>query len=367
MQYSQERGVAEKTFRSELLGLRRRMLGLSQVEVAEASGISQGTLSKIEQGLKLPAEEQLQSLAQALACPPSFFFQPEREYGPPMSAHAMFRKKAAVGSKAIDRVVAELNVRIAHIRTLLQSVDLEPELPLPQYSVEDFAGGAEEIACYVRKAWYAPRGPVKSLTEYVERAGVVVVHCDLSEAHIDGVSYRVAGLPPIIFLNQTQPGDRLRFTLAHELGHLIMHAFPEPEMEQQANEFASALLMPREDIVPHLRGLTLERAAQLKPYWKVSMAGLMMAAKSTGSIDEVQSQRLWKQYSFRRYRLREPAQLDFPAEQASIFPRLLQNLQELGYSPDDIVAAMHLGFDELSRMYGLTAETSVRGLRLVGQ
>ena len=76
--------------RPERLALRRRMLGLSQSDLAEAAGISQATLSKIEQGLREPTPEHVGKIALALNCPDTFFFQSEREYGPPMSAHPMF-------------------------------------------------------------------------------------------------------------------------------------------------------------------------------------------------------------------------------------------------------------------------------------
>lgn len=61
-----------------------------------------------------------------------------------------------------------------------------------------------------------------------------MVQCDLDEAKIDGASYRIPGLPPLIFLNRRQPADRLRFSLANEIGHLVMHTYPNPNMEQEA-------------------------------------------------------------------------------------------------------------------------------------
>lgn len=363
-----EGAVAGKLFRPDLLALRRRMLGMSQGDLAKEAGVSQGTLSKIEQGLKEISEEQVLTFASALNCGSSFFFQAEREYGPPLSAHPLFRKKAAVGVKVLDRVVAELNVRLAHIRQFLKSVDFEPELPLPQYSPEDFEGGAAEIAKNVRRAWYMPRGPVRSLTEYAERAGCLIVPCDLSEAQIDGVSYQVPGLPPVVFLNKMRPADRQRFTLAHEIGHLVMHRFPEPDMEQQANDFASELLMPAEDIRFELKALSLEKAAQLKPYWRVSMAALIVRAETIGAIDSHQALRLWKQMSAKLYRTREPVQLDFEVEQVSLFPALLKNLvEDMEYSPSDLEASLHLSYAELGSLYGPDHfSTKSPSLRLVG-
>jgi len=347
--------------RGDLVALRRRMLAISQAELAERMGMAQGTLSKIEQGLREANAEQGEKLAQALDCPVSFFFQPEREYGPPMSAHAMFRKKASVGQKVIDRVIAELNIRIAHVRKFLSAVELEPELPFPQYDIDDFEGRAELVADNVRRAWLLPRGPIRSLTECAERAGCLVIHCDLDEAKIDGVSYRIAGLPPLIFLNRNQPADRMRFSLAHELGHMIMHSYPTLNMEEEADKFASALLMPATDIGPELSDLSIDKAAYMKPVWKVSMAALIYRASSLGRIDRYKSEYLWRQMSSRGFRTREPMSVDFDSEKTSVMNALVSyTVNEMGYTAADLARLLHLHYNELAKLYQLDKPAGLR-------
>ena len=340
--------------RPELVALRRRMIGLTQAELSERTGLSQALLSKMEQGLKEIGPEAMDALAKGLDCRPSFFTQAAREYGPPMSAHAMFRKKASVGAKVIDRIVAEMNVRMAHVRTFLSAVDVEPELSFPEYDPDDFDGDLGAIAASMRRAWLMPKGPVPNLTEYAERAGCLVVWCDMEGAKIDGISYRVPGLPPMVFLNRSTPADRMRFSLAHELGHLVMHRYPNPEMEAQADAFASALLMPAEDVEPYLTGITIEGAASLKPYWKVSMAALIYRAKNLGKISEGQSAYLWRIMSAKGYRLKEPDAVSFQREEPTLFPRLARYFStELGYEPQDVEGALHLPYRELAALYGL--------------
>lgn len=350
-----------RVFRNDMIGLRRRMLSLSQAELSSLTGIAQGTLSKIEQGLKDVNGDLVTRLGAALRCPESFFFQAEREYGPPMSAHAMFRKRASTGQKVIDRIIAELNVRIAHARKFLASVEFAPELPFPQYDLDDFEGRPEAVAESVRRAWLAPRGPIRSLTEYAERAGCLVIHCGLNEAKIDGVSYRIPGLPPLIFLNRHQPADRMRFSLAHEIGHLVMHAYPNPNMEQEANQFASALLMPAADIGPELHGLTIEKAAYMKPVWKVSMASMIYRATELGKIDRYKAEYLWRQMATRGFRTREPHAVDFDPEKTSLIDALIDNLtKNMSYSADELVEVLHLNYDELAEMYELQRSVGLR-------
>ncbi|MDP4076271.1 XRE family transcriptional regulator [Acidovorax sp. A1169] len=356
--------LRDKGFRPEMVGLRRRMVGLSQADLEAVTGFSQGLISKVEQGLKEPSAEQLEKFAAALDCLPSFFYQAEREYGPPISAHPMYRKKASVGQKVLDKVIAELSVRLGHARVLLQSVDVEPELPLPQYDSDEFAGQIEEVAGMVRRAWYMPHGPVRSLVEYVERAGILVIFTEMEAARIDGASYQVAGMPPVIFLNKNMPADRMRFSLAHELGHIVMHRIPSPDMEQQADEFAAALLMPKEDIASELTGFTLAKAAQLKPYWKVSMGALIVRAKTIGKIDAGTYSWLWRQMAIKGYRTREPANLEFSAERPSLTAALFSNLSDnMGYSPQDLEHMLHLRYSELSAMYDLRPSAGLRRVK----
>lgn len=353
----------DRPLRGELVGLRRRMRSLSQAELAVLAGITQGALSKIEQGIKDCTTEVQERIANALDCPVSFFYQAEREYGAPMSAHPMYRKRAAVPQKVLDRVIAELNIRIGHVRKFLAAVEFKPELPLPAYDLDDVGGDPEVVADNVRRAWLMPRGPVRSLTEYVERAGCLVVQCPLDDAKIDGVSYRIPGLPPIIFLNKDQPADRMRFSLAHELGHIVMHSYPTPDMEEEANRFASALLMPANDIGPELIGLTLEKAAYMKPVWKVSMAAMIYRASELQRIEKSKAGYLWRQMSLRGFRLREPSAVDFGRERTSLMECLVANMvDDMGYTTDELASVLHLHFDEVSKMYGLAPTT---GLRLV--
>ena len=83
-------------------------------------------------------------------------------------------------------------------------------------------------------------------------------------------------------LNRNHPADRMRFTLAHELGHIVMHRFPTINMEREADEFAACLLVPTNDIKTYFfaaRKVDLRLLAALKPEWRVSMASLLFAAK----------------------------------------------------------------------------------------
>lgn len=358
----------EPRFNHNLLLIGRQTRGLSQVALAQRADVTQGHLSKMENGLSEPSEEVLKRLADALDFPESFFSQPDRVYGLPVSVHPMHRKKAQVGQRVLERIHAELNIRLMHFRRLVQAVELTPEFPMPQLDIDEYDEDAEKIAELVRRTWLLPRGPLQNLTECLERAGSLVVWCDFSGAAIDAVTLSVPGMPPCVFLNRDQPADRMRFSLAHELGHLVMHRIPTREMEVQANEFASAFLMPDEDIRGSFRGrVTLPRLASLKRVWRVSIQSLLMRAKAIGAISANQSRYLWQQISVKKIRFREPPELDFAHEEPGLLPTILKlHLEQLGYSVAELAIALHTQEPELRRMYGLLGNSLQDGhLRVV--
>jgi len=351
-------------FNQDLLRIARQARGWSQSELSKRSGVSQANISKLENGLIGPTDDVLGSVSSTLGFPQDFFFQNDRVIGLPMSVQ--YRKRASVGQKAIEQLEAELNIRILHIRRLLDAAELEPELSLPRLDVDEYDGDPSRIADLVRRTWLAPSGPLRDLISWVERAGCIVVHCDFAALKVDGFTVQIPDMPPCIFLNRNQPADRQRFSLAHELGHVVMHRVPSPEMEDEANEFAAALLMPSRDIRPHLSGrpLTIQRLAGLKPIWRVSMAALLVRAKTIGAITGNQSQYLWRQMSSMGYRRTEPPELDLAPEQPTVLPEIIRlHLEELGYDLPDLAAALRTSEDDLKALHPLPGTS--RRLRVV--
>ena len=344
-------------FNQDLLRIARQARGWSQTELSKRSRVSQANLSKLENGLIDPTEDVLSSVSAVLGFPVDFFFQNDRVIGLPMSVQ--YRKRASVSRKATERLEAELNIRILHIRRLLDAAELEPELSLPRLDVDEY-GGPEHIADLIRRTWLIPSGPIRDLVAWIERAGCIVVHCDFAALKVDGFTAQIPDMPPCIFLNRNMPADRQRFSLAHELGHVVMHQVPSPEMETEANEFASALLMPARDIRPHLSGqrLTIQRLAALKPVWRVSMAALLYRAKEIGAITENQSQYLWRQMSSMGYRRTEPSELDLKMEIPTVLPEIIRlHLKDLGYGLSDLAKVLRSSEKDLRELHPLPAAT----------
>ncbi len=228
-----------------LLRIARQRIGLAQGEAAVRLIVPQVTLSRYENAVAVPTDDFIARASEVYDMPISFFRQTDTVFGAPVSVHPMWRKKADVTVREIDKIIAEINVRVMHLCRMLEAVEYAPQSNVPRLDPDDYNGDIERIAALVRAHWLLPPGPIENLTAAVERAGVIVVHSTMGGSSVSGVTVVVPGLLPVIVLNLDQPADRLRFTLAHELGHLVMHKFPSPTMEKEANEFASALLMPK--------------------------------------------------------------------------------------------------------------------------
>jgi Zn-dependent peptidase ImmA (M78 family) len=254
------------------------------------------------------------------------------------------------------------------VRRFLDAVDYAPTIELPSLGVDHY-GSPERIAGVVRAHWAVPTGPLKGLTALVERSGVIVGTSDFSGASISGMTFRVPGQPPLVLLNRNHPADRMRFTLAHELGHLVMHRFPSAEMEDEANAFASALLMPEREMREAFadRSITLELLAALKPEWRVAMQSLLMRAKALGYLSDNQNRYLWQQISARGWRTREPSELDFPHEWPTVLDAIIKaHLADLGFTMSDLSRLVPMHESEFVKMYDLAEEPSPKArLRLV--
>ena len=357
-------------FNGEMFRLGRQLRGLTQKEFSEAVKAEPSTVSRVENGVVQPTQDLAERSASVLDLPLEFFRQPERPYGLPMSVHPMWRSKVAVPQYSIDQALAELNLRIIHIRRLIRSVEYDPVLPLPEIDTASAGDDPAEVAARVRRVWMMPAGPVIDLVQWIERAGCFVMYTDLPDAAMSGVTLRVPDMRPCIFVNRSMPADRIRHTLAHELGHLIMHRYPGEDMEREADSFAAAFLMPASDIRPYFAGkkIDLRLLAALKPEWRVSMQSLLYRASTLGFVNDNQARYLWQQFNMKKLKMREPAELDLQPETPSLVAKLFTlHLEKLGYSSADLAATLAIYIADMKRLYGVGDQGSKRPqLRVVG-
>ncbi|HEY1579904.1 MAG TPA: ImmA/IrrE family metallo-endopeptidase [Terracidiphilus sp.] len=291
-----------------------RFVAFCTTDLSRATEIPQTLISRFEGGIAQPTEEQVAHIADVLKYPANLFYEEDRIFG--FNASVFFhRKRADMPAKTLRRIHAVLNLTRMRVNRLMLAAVVAPQIELMRMSVEEF-GAPEEIARKFRALLHLPMGPIQNLTAAVEDAGVIIVVHKFGSTRTDAVSEWIPGHPPIILMNVDESigGDRYRWTLAHELGHLIMHAFPSEKMEEEANKFASEFLMPESEIKHQLRNVRLPNLALLKRIWKVSMGALLERAKQLKTITASQYRYMRMNFGKLHYNTREPAELDIPIE-----------------------------------------------------
>lgn len=350
-----------KAFNPEMLALARESKGFTQGDLIErlALPMSQGKLSKIENGLIPPTEEDVAALADALGYRREFFYHPHLRRAEPATYH---RKRQKLSKNDWARIYAKAEIYRITTSIFLRSVELAPSRTLPPSIDPDEVGGrVEEIARTVRQAWSMPRGPVEDVTSLMESAGIVVVPFDFGTELCDGFCQTASeGMPPVVFINTRQPKDRFRYSLAHELGHVVMHKIPNPEMERQANLFASEFLMPTADIAKDFYGLSLEKFMALKKFWKTSMAALMLKARDIGRMTESAHRYYMINMSKRGWRAKEPVEIEARESPKLIYQLVRAHMGHLHYTLDDLSSLSGLPPETFQDFFGLVSTPKFR-------
>ncbi|HLZ66116.1 MAG TPA: ImmA/IrrE family metallo-endopeptidase [Aliidongia sp.] len=346
-----------KPFNPDMLSIRRQALGLTHEAVVALTdhALSQPTLSRIESGLQKPSPDQVEVIAKALRVRTSFFYHQLYRRAMPPTFH---RKRSKLAGSAWDQIFAKAETHRVFLSVMLASVSLTPTRPpVPFCDLDEYGGDVSEVARAMRQYFQLPRGPIADLTRIVESTGVIVIQMDFGTDLIDGFSQPASeNLPPIIYVNKRLKLDRLRFTIGHELGHLILHRAPQPSMEDEANKFSAELLMPRDDIRHDLYDLSLEKFQLLKLKWKVAMQALVKRSHDIGRITE-RSYRYYMMQMVQKWgKTREPIDISEDIEHPRIWDQLVRaHTGTLGMSPA-----------ELSELFGVM-EPEVRDELQIGE
>jgi Zn-dependent peptidase ImmA (M78 family)/transcriptional regulator with XRE-family HTH domain len=352
----------------EMLLLARESRGLTQTELAEAmtkvspdgsTPVSQGYVSKAEAGRLVVSDARLELYAAALGYPPELLRQAPMVKGVGVGL-VHHRKKASLSASALRRVHAHLAL------TRLQLDGLAAASPVQEVTSRFFKVQLDDLvtpkdaAREVRKQWSIAPGPIPDMIGVLEDAGAVVVTMDLHSDLLDAVSQWDETGHPLLLLNTRAPGDRRRFSIAHELGHLVMHSQPGsgPAQEKQADDFAAEFLMPALDIrESFLREVDLARLANLKQVWGVAMSALVRRAQTLGALSEWQYRTLMVEMSALGYRKSEPVEV--PLEQPQRARNLARSLlSECRMPLEGAAACAYLLPEDFERLYIEGADSS---------
>jgi Zn-dependent peptidase ImmA (M78 family) len=333
-----------------MIAIARDSRNMTIVELADKMGTSKSSVARLEQDNTQANEDILDRLSKALGYPDSFFCQK----GESLPFSLSYRRRDVVASKLLSQIEANINIYRLNLEQLMTAMQWK-ETEYPALDVVKYSGPLE-CAKHLRKLWKIEKGPIENLAEILEQQKIMLLDVDFGTERVDGRLMMASGKFPIIVTNKTLLGDRQRFTLAYQLGHLVMHLNTSPafdrDLSHEANLFAAEFLMPEKEIQNDLQELSLPKLAELKRKWKVSMQSLVYRANDIGISSDNNKRYLIQQFNQQKIRRREPPELDIPKEQYRLVRDLVtQSRTKQKLSVAKMASFFHLEQDDFIGRY----------------
>lgn len=338
-----------KSFQGSRLRLARTFRGLTLADVGDKIFVSRQYIQKLEssEDCSPPSQDMIAALAEIVNVPVGFFFEPSPSEV--REEECFFRKRKTTPLHIQTRATSYGMIFNLILERLEQDIELPP-VNIPDISVqtrEDIEKAAEK--CRVLWGLYLD-APIQNVTRVLEHAGcVVTTFADVSDK-IDAFSY-FRDRPVIVRSLDKGSASRARFDLAHELGHLVMHRNlqpGDPELEDQANNFASAFLLPRIAFLREFPADRLEwkKILDLKKRWGVSMQAIIRRAYDLNLISAVQYRNAQVYFSRTKQRMNENGEEFILNEIPEIVVDGLKLLNEqLSVSPNSFIEEIRLNRD----------------------
>lgn len=324
-------------------------------ELADETGISKQSLSLYANDGNVPPFDNVIKIARVLDFPTDFFMS--EDLCTASTGNIYFRSQASATKKSRNAQKIKLEYVSKMYEVILNYMNV-PKLNLPNTSAtnipEDITyvdsdqaiNEIEKLAKLVREHWNLGNGPIDNLQYALQSNGIIVTGFRDVDTDIDAFSQQITIDGKVVYIIAlaigSKPIERLRFDMAHELGHILMHMWGEDNediskdefnaREKQANMFASALLLPKETFSKSVLAYptNIDYYLALKKKWKVSMQAMMYRARQLDIISTNQFQYMMRTMSKKGNRTHEPG--DKPGEIGdTIFQAALDMLFEGGY------------------------------------
>lgn len=322
--------VGQGKFRGEKLRLIRLINGWTMKETADKLNKSATFISMLEKGQSHPTFQTILDLSRIFGVNHTFFLNGNTL--PSVSGSTFFRERVAVPKRNSESAESK-NILIAYLDSLIW-----PKLELNTFQMPSYAlinsefklidfDKIDEIANNVRQQFKLGIGPISNVTLLIERLGIRVNFIDLSSDQIDALTGKIGNQYYISVNKKNRSSVRIRFNLAHELGHILLHSgYSESDvknsskkkrMEQEAQHFAGSLLMPEKGIALDMAQTNMQFLKELKKHWLVSLAALIYRGNEIGLISDRQFLFLNQTISRHGWRKKEPYDDSIPIEKTS--------------------------------------------------
>ncbi len=338
--------------RGNQLTFAREYRGYTQKGLASAiPGLSQSNLSKFEHGMGILSDDVLSRIMGFLNFPMAFLDLNINNN----IENKHYRSKASISAskkRMIDRQIA----LIAYCFDWFSDFVELPEYNFGSYDLEE-GFSPEDVARQTRRKLRLGMEPIRNICTLCEANGVFIYRMDTDCDEFDGVSLITDKGNHLIIINGNRSNDRTRLTIAHELGHIMMHENidvfinPTRNKEKEATAFAAEFLMPESVIKNSLYCLKMSQIVSLKTYWLTSMSSIVERAKVLGVIDKTRYTFLRCEFSRNHWNKKEP--MDVTLDSPSVVKQTLELVSgELCYTNKEIVNGLKIAEDAYLSLFG---------------
>lgn len=299
----------------------REARAMSMEDLAEDIGVTRQSVSKYERGIVSPSPEMLQAISFSLGFPPEFFYKAEKNVSAG-SSPLFFRSRSNIAKKVKAACKYQVKWTDEIKKQLEEYVDfVERDLPTLDREYEDLTfEDIEEYALAIRNNWGLSDDPIVDLIGVLENKGIIVTQLATSDfcafKGIDAFSCWKDGTPYILYHSVQKSAVRTRFSILHELGHLIMHSSISEDdsvkkevvdlADMQADRFAAAFLLPATSFPKDIRSTSLVSLEVIKRKWGAAMSTIIRRCETLELLTENQINYLKRQMTTQKYWHKEP-------------------------------------------------------------
>jgi len=340
--------------------------GLSLAQLSKLIGISSQAISQFEKGETKPSPATLIKLINTLDFPINFFCSPNNEEAEESVIY--FRSNKNITRKLKDACKVRINW-IDKTYSFIDSYFDLPKVDIPSLSELDLESldniEIEDITLKLRSNWGLDQSPVGNLVDILQSKGFVITKLKIGTKKVDAFSTWRNGVPYIFLGDDKDSAVRLRFDLAHELGHLILHRNIDKEeleedkelydkIEYQANYFASAFLLPIEAFNKEVISSAIDSFILLKKRWNVSIGAMIKRCQMANILTDNQIRYLNSQMIKYGYYRKEPLDEEIKKEKPYIFKQAFEILIENNIlTKEALLEKLELNKDEAIEIYSL--------------
>jgi Zn-dependent peptidase ImmA (M78 family)/DNA-binding XRE family transcriptional regulator len=307
----------------------RLMKGFSLQDLADAldSQLSRQALHRYEKGEVIPDAEKINLLSKVLNVSPDYFFRTTKVE----LSEIEYRKLSKMPQKEASIIKEKTKEYLSRYLELEEILGLANEFdnPLKNIGVVTNYKQVNEATKQLRKAWNLGNGAIFNVVEILEDKNIKVVKLDVDE-DFDGLQTFVNGTIPVVAYNLKKANklDRIRFTLLHELAHLLLEFgnVTERQKETLCHQFAGAMLLPEEtlraELGEHRNKLSSLELGNIKKQYGISMQAIVMRAKDCNIINDHYTKQFFFLIKQLNWKVDEPVEYQ-GVEESNRFEQLL--------------------------------------------